>query len=66
MEPHRYQRKDDQDSTPEVRDSKPYRRNKDDLGRINDKRNVGVPEKRTGERNKQRPFAAPSNEDATK
>ena len=65
MEPHRYQRKDDQDKTLEIWDTKPpCRRNKDDLGRTTSRWNVEVLEKGIGKGNKQRPFMAPSNEDA--
>ena len=42
----------------------PCRRNKDDLGRNNSRWNVEIPEKGTGKGDKQRPFMAPSNEDA--
>ena len=64
-EAHRYQRKDDQDRTPEARDSEPP------VGEIKTI-SVGLTadgtlkslRKAQGERNKQRPFAAPSNEDA--
>ena len=62
MEPHRYQRKDNQDRTPEVRDSKPLA---GEIKMILGGLMVGeVPEKSTRERNKQRPFMAPSYEDA--
>ena len=42
----------------------PCWRNKDDLGRIDSRQNAKVSEKSRGERNKQHPFAGPSNEDA--
>ena len=42
----------------------PCRRNKDNLGRTKSRWNVEVLEKGIGKGNKQRPFMAPSNEDA--
>ena len=62
MEPYRYQRKDNQERTPEVRDSKPLA---GEIKMILGGLMVGeVPEKSTSERDKQHSFAAPSNEDA--
>ena len=51
MELHRYQGKDDQDRTSEVRDNKPPAGEiKRILGGLNGRWNVEVPEKSTGER----------------
>jgi len=64
-EPYRYQWKDDQDRTPEVRDIKPSAGEiKTISGGLTAGETLKSLKKNTRERNKQRPFAAPSNEDA--
>ena len=42
----------------------PYRRNKDDLRRNNNKWNIEIPKKGIGKGDKQHTFMTPSNEDA--
>ena len=64
IEPHKYQRKDNQQNSGDTGYQTSCRRNKDDLERTNSRWNIEIPKKGIGKGNKQHPFSAPSNGDA--